>query len=100
MSMLRIHAKTSREITSQRFWYSYRCTLVEADKVSRMNSMEASGQTGRRVAENLWGSCRREALDALYHPFVVSLAAGTLPKASFQQYIVQDAYFLEAFSKA
>ena len=49
------------------------------------------------MAKLFWACSRREAYASLYHPFVVSLAAGTLPDHAFQRYMAQDAYFLEAF---
>ena len=40
------------------------------------------------------------ALRCLYHPFVHGLASGKLPLASFQNYVGQDAFFLNSFGDA
>nr|XP_024390005.1 bifunctional TH2 protein, mitochondrial-like isoform X3 [Physcomitrium patens] len=62
--------------------------------------MNLSTQANTGLAKSFWASCKREAYASLYHPFVVALAAGTLPKQTFQRYMAQDAYFLEAFKNA
>jgi len=36
----------------------------------------------------------------LAHPFLSGLADGTLPRASFRHYLVQDAHFLRGYAKA
>lgn len=43
--------------------------------------------------DDLVGACRD-------HPFVVGLAAGTLPRGRFVAYVEQDAWFLTAFARA
>ena len=63
-------------------------------------SMDYTSQANAGLAKSLWIGSRREAFAALYHPFMVSLAAGTLSKTSFQHYIAQDVYFLETFKRA
>ena len=65
-----------------------------------MIDMEFSTQAKTGLAKIFWASCRKEAYASLYHPFVVSLAAGTLPSQAFQRFMAQDAYFLEAFKNA
>ncbi|KAJ7560348.1 hypothetical protein O6H91_04G125600 [Diphasiastrum complanatum] len=65
----------------------------------RSSEMETVAQSGG-LAQRLWEGCRKEACFALYHPFVVALAAGTLKIESFQHYIAQDAFFLTAFAQA
>jgi thiaminase (transcriptional activator TenA) len=52
------------------------------------------------LSSKLWNLCKQDALNSLYHPFVLQLATGKLPKTAFQAYIVQDAFFLQAFAKA
>lgn len=52
------------------------------------------------LARRLWEANSDLAHAALEHPFVQGLAAGTLPRERFQHYIVQDAYYLEAFARA
>ena len=38
--------------------------------------------------------------DYTHHPFVVALAAGTLPEAAFRAYLIQDFIFLRHFARA
>jgi len=52
------------------------------------------------LAQELWETNADLAEAALKHPFVQGLAQGTLPRQSFQRYIAQDAYFLDAFVRA
>lgn len=47
----------------------------------------------REENENLFDS-------ALAHPFVRGIGDGTLRRASFEYYVAEDAFFLEAFAKA
>ncbi len=54
----------------------------------------------RTLSEFLWDENSELALRILQHPFVQSLADGTLPEDSFRRYIAQDAFFLEAFARA
>jgi thiaminase len=64
--------------------------------------MEVVMQEGSSSAmgRKLWKRCSRDAFGALYNPFVVALAAGTLSITSFQRYIAQDAFFLSSFAEA
>ena len=52
------------------------------------------------MAAELWAENADLAAAALEHRFVRGLADGTLPQATFQGYILQDAFFLEAFARA
>ncbi|KAJ0409122.1 hypothetical protein ATCC90586_002833 [Pythium insidiosum] len=52
------------------------------------------------IAQRLWLQAERKACESLFHPFVAALAAGSLPKADFQAFLLQDAYYLHAFAKA
>jgi thiaminase/transcriptional activator TenA len=52
------------------------------------------------TAEELWKLNRDTADVCLAHPFVQGIATGQLARASFQVYVAQDAYFLEAFARA
>lgn len=55
---------------------------------------------GVSLASGLWAANADLAQLALRHPFVSDLARGTLKRASFQLYVGQDAFFLEAFIRA
>src|SRR5687768_17070843 len=48
----------------------------------------------------LWAANADSAVRILAHPFVRGLGDGSLPRASFERYVAQDAYFLEAFARA
>ncbi len=52
------------------------------------------------LSKALWTRNADRAAEALGHPFVRRLADGTLPRASFANFIAQDAFFLEAFCRA
>src|SRR5262245_34396661 len=52
------------------------------------------------LAERLWGENQDLARAAREHAFVRGLADGSLPRERFQGYILQDAFFLEAFARA
>src|SRR3979411_2378464 len=51
-------------------------------------------------AAELWAANTDLASQALEHRFVRGLADGTLPRSTFECYIVQDAFFLEGFARA
>lgn len=69
------------------------------DTVNTVNTGEAGVDT-TRLARALWRENTPLAEAALGHRFVLGLGDGTLPRCVFQQYIAQDAFFLEAFSRA
>ncbi|CAN5810387.1 thiaminase II [soil metagenome] len=52
------------------------------------------------LAETLWRENEDLARAALDHRFVRSLADGTLPLKNFQDYVAQDAFYLESFVRA
>ena len=52
------------------------------------------------LAKTLWNENSDLAQTALAHRFVQGLHTGTLPRQSFQSYVAQDAYFLDAFARA
>ena len=52
------------------------------------------------TAQELWHRNRDLGDACLKHPFVQGIATGQLARASFQVYVAQDAYFLEAFARA
>ena len=52
------------------------------------------------TARELWERNRDLGDACLEHPFVQGIATGQLARSSFQVYVAQDAYFLEAFARA
>jgi thiaminase (transcriptional activator TenA) len=52
------------------------------------------------LAKKLWEENADIARAALEHQFVRGLGDGDLPLGSFQEYVAQDAFFLEAFARA
>ena len=63
-------------------------------------SVNAGGAVKPGLAAALWAANADLARQALEHRFVRGLADGTLPRATFEGYILQDAFFLEAFARA
>jgi thiaminase/transcriptional activator TenA len=49
---------------------------------------------------SLRDACAEVWHDYTHHPFLTSLAAGTLPKAAFRAYLIQDYVFLRHFARA
>ncbi|KAF3777167.1 putative aminopyrimidine aminohydrolase [Nymphaea thermarum] len=62
-------------------------------------AMGVAGDEGS-PAKRFWGKCCRESLFAMYSPFLVGLASGTLEMESFQHYVAQDVHFLRTFVRA
>ena len=52
------------------------------------------------IALTLWEANEDIARACLNHPFVLGLGDGSLPPQRFARYMEQDAYFLDAFSRA
>ena len=52
------------------------------------------------LAKTLWKDNEDLARDTLEHRFVRGLADGTLPLENFQEYVAQDAFYLESFARA
>jgi len=52
------------------------------------------------TAHELWNANQDLAAACLAHPFVQGIASGELSVRRFQVYVIQDAYFLEAFARA
>eukprot|EP00882_Tetradesmus_deserticola_P020063 GHRQ01021618.1.p1 GENE.GHRQ01021618.1~~GHRQ01021618.1.p1 ORF type:complete len:202 (+),score=94.11 GHRQ01021618.1:127-732(+) len=52
------------------------------------------------LSELLWHDTQAEVMEALHHPFVQALAAGTLDRSCFQHYVLQDLFFLTRFARA
>ncbi len=61
---------------------------------------EPSQGSQESLARMFWAANADLAQAALEHPFVQGLAAATLSRPSFQHYVAQDAYFLDAFARA
>ena len=62
--------------------------------------VNGDGSVTPGLAAALWVENADLARQALEHRFVRGLADGTLPRATFQGYVLQDAFFLEAFARA
>ena len=56
--------------------------------------------TKMKSAQELWADNLHLAQECLDHPFVRGIASGSLARSSFQVYVAQDAFFLEAFARA
>ena len=53
-----------------------------------------------RISNELWSSNLDLAYSSYFSPFVEGIKSGKLPLVKFQEYIAQDAFFLEAFANA
>jgi thiaminase (transcriptional activator TenA) len=53
-----------------------------------------------RTRDVLWSDVEDVYAAILAHPFIAGLTDGTLPRASFRHYIVQDAHYLRGYAKA
>jgi len=51
-------------------------------------------------ARSLWAANADLVAEARAHPFVTGIVDGTLPRERFAGYVAQDAFFLEAFTRA
>ncbi|KAK4353461.1 hypothetical protein RND71_028979 [Anisodus tanguticus] len=51
------------------------------------------------IARKCWLKFKKESIFALYTPFIVCLASGTLKIETLQHFIAQDCYYLKAFAK-
>ncbi|KZV32958.1 hypothetical protein F511_01469 [Dorcoceras hygrometricum] len=65
-----------------------------------MGSSELLASDEEGIAKRLWKKFKNERALALYSPFAVCLAAGTLNPKDFIHCISQDVYFLQAFAHA
>ena len=57
-------------------------------------------RTEQRTRDVLWADVEDIYAAILAHPFLAGLADGTLPRASFRHYIVQDAHYLRGYARA
>ncbi|KAK9082940.1 hypothetical protein Scep_029411 [Stephania cephalantha] len=89
----------------------HRQTFLASSSLSSSSSSASSGAMrvvaaaateaeDERVARRFWNKCRRESAVAMYTPFVVCLASGTLEMEAFRNYLAQDVHFLTAFAQA
>jgi thiaminase (transcriptional activator TenA) len=62
--------------------------------------MVPSAEPALRTRDLLWSDVEDIYAAILAHPFLAGLADGTLPRASFRHYIVQDAHYLRGYAKA
>jgi len=53
-----------------------------------------------RTRDILWADVESIYAAILAHPFVTGLTDGSLPRAAFRHYIVQDAHYLRGYAKA
>jgi len=52
------------------------------------------------LSRRLWEAHLPVAISCRDHPFVQGIASGDLDRRAFQHYVAQDAFFLEAFTRA
>lgn len=52
------------------------------------------------ISRKCWFKVKKKSSLALYTPFVVGMASGTLKMETFMSYIAHDPYYFKAFAKA
>jgi len=62
--------------------------------------MVTPADSALRTRDVLWSDVEDVYAAILAHPFVAGLTDGTLPRASFRHYIVQDAHYLRGYARA
>ena len=65
-----------------------------------ISSDTARTGTPPRTRDLLWADAEPVYAAILAHPFLTGLADGTLPRAAFRHYIVQDAHYLRGYARA
>ena len=63
-------------------------------------AMATPPESAVRTRDLLWADIEDIYQAILAHPFVTGLTDGTLPRASFRHYIVQDAHYLRGYARA
>jgi thiaminase (transcriptional activator TenA) len=62
--------------------------------------MATPARSTLRTRDVLWADVEDVYGAILAHPFLTGLADGTLPRASFRHFIVQDAHYLRGYARA
>jgi thiaminase/transcriptional activator TenA len=57
-------------------------------------------ETRARTRDVLWADVEDVYASILAHPFLAGLADGSLPRAAFRHYIVQDGHYLRGYARA
>lgn len=99
---------TSPRFRSQVFvacFRSYKSASSTGDFIKTPMASSATGKLPSQpiqdgLGNKFWTTYTKEWTQALYSPFVVSLAAGNLKLDTFRDYIAQDVFFLKAYAKA
>ncbi|KAJ6858278.1 bifunctional TH2 protein [Populus alba x Populus x berolinensis] len=95
---------TKRTLPTRRSFIPARMAIPPRSIASAPSCTTTSGRSNVNIEEGLaskfWIKFRRESVFAMYTPFVISLASGTLKIDSFRHYISQDSHFLKSFAHA
>ncbi|KAL9381884.1 hypothetical protein Peur_024919 [Populus x canadensis] len=95
---------TKRALPTRRSFIPARMAIPPRSIASAPSCTTTSGRSNINIEEGLaskfWIKFRRESVFAMYTPFVISLASGTLKIDSFRHYISQDSHFLKSFAHA
>ncbi|XP_011036359.1 PREDICTED: uncharacterized protein LOC105133898 isoform X2 [Populus euphratica] len=93
-----------RTLPTRRSFIPARMAIPPRSIASAPSCTTTSGRSNINIEEGLaskfWIKFRRESVFAMYTPFVISLASGTLKIDSFRHYISQDSHFLKSFAHA
>ncbi|KAF9661103.1 hypothetical protein SADUNF_Sadunf19G0032900 [Salix dunnii] len=95
---------TKLTLPTQRSFIPARMAIPPRSIAAAPSCTTTSGNSNINIGEGLaskfWIKFRRESVFAMYTPFVISLASGTLKIDSFRHYISQDSHFLKSFAHA
>ncbi|KAJ6854764.1 bifunctional TH2 protein [Populus alba x Populus x berolinensis] len=95
---------TKRTLPTRRSFIPARMAIPPRSIASAPSCTTTSGRSNINIEEGLaskfWIKFRRESVFAMYTPFFISLASGTLKIDSFRHYISQDSHFLKSFAHA
>jgi thiaminase/transcriptional activator TenA len=73
-------------------WVRFEENTIVSDSVSTVSR--------RTFTDELWASITPIYAEVIRHPFIAGLTDGSLPRASFEFYAVQDALYLREFARA
>jgi thiaminase/transcriptional activator TenA len=74
--------------------------LCDGYRRRNVRGMVTPADSALRPRDLLWSDVEDVYAAILAHPFIAGLTDGTLPRASFRHFIVQDAHYLRGYAKA
>ncbi len=68
--------------------------------MSQADQPASAGSPNVRFSEELWSGIEATYQAILEHPFITGLTDGSLERAAFEFYVVQDAHYLREYARA